>query len=96
MDREGRVLVTRFAYSSMKTIPKVILTSTLVKKTNPKILPNVKSHVWPYGHGDKVYNGSHFSFILITSHSGPERIQHKKNVSRNLSMVSNQSGYADF
>ena len=29
-------------------------------------------------------------------HSGLERIQHKKNVSRNLSMVSNQSGYADF
>ena len=28
MDREGRVLVTRFAYSSMKTIPKVIFTST--------------------------------------------------------------------
>ena len=32
----------------------------------------------------------------ITAHSGPERIQHKKNVSRNLSMVSYQSGYADF
>ena len=65
MDREGRVLVTRFAYSSMKTIPKVILTSTLVKKTNPKILPNVKSHVWPYGHGDKAYNGSHFTGCSI-------------------------------
>ena len=34
--------------------------------------------------------------IYIPWHSGLERIQHKKNVSRNLSMVSNQSGYADF